>query len=153
MGSFPQNRVLSLPVNNSWLQYSSLTTSSVLYILPNYVSDSWNVPSLKLSTNFCRVLLVIFRGFISFCLIPFLIHLTKVDMSHFSNIVGTIVAYSDCTSRCSDYVLNIKQVCILAWTLLIYEIIMQWIRYTKSLLFSSFSRNHVMNFCACALGL
>ena len=47
----------------SWPQYSLYphATSSIIYILSNRVRDSWNVPSLKLSANFHRVLSVIFR--------------------------------------------------------------------------------------------
>ena len=58
-----------------------------MYILPNRVSDSWNVPSLKLSATFCRVLSVIFRYTAS----------TRVF---------TVVASLDFTSKSSDYVLS-----------------------------------------------
>ena len=50
-----------------------------LYGICNCVSNSWNVPSLKLSPNFCIVLLVIFRYMAGTC-------------------VSTILACSDFTS-------------------------------------------------------
>ena len=61
-GTSPQNPIQSLPANYSWPQYSlyPYSTYSIVNILSNHVSDSWNVPLLKLSANFCCVLLVIF---------------------------------------------------------------------------------------------
>ena len=100
---------------------------SVECLLSNCSSDNWNVPSLKLSANFCHALLVIFRYTAGTC-------------------VSSVVAYSDFTSKSPDCVLGkaglfltkLSQT-ISAWTLLFCEI------YTKSPFFSSFSRsrNHV----------
>ena len=67
--------------------YISHTSSSIVYILPNRVSDSQNVPSLKLSATFCRVVSVIFRY--------------TVDAP-----ISTDVASLDFTSRSSRYILS-----------------------------------------------
>ena len=121
-------RVRSLPVNRSWPQsaympHTILVQSSVYYC----GSNSWNVPSLKLSANFCRVFLVISRYYSA------------------GTRVTSIVAYSDFTSKSPDYALSkpglfstkLSQT-IIAWTLLFYK------TDTKSACFSSFSRNHKM---------
>ena len=101
-------------------------TGPIKCILSNCVSDSWNVPSLKLSANFCHVLLVIFKYTAGTC-------------------VSTVVAYSNFTSKSPDYVLSkaglfstkLSQT-IMAWTLLFYKIHV----YTKSpFFFGRFSRS------------
>ena len=122
-------RVRSLPVDRSWPQSVYATcTGSIECILCNCGSDSWKVPSLKLSANFCRVS-VIFRYSAG----------TRVS---------SVVVYSDFTSKSPDYVLSkaglfstkLSQTTI-AWTRLFY---------TKSPFFSSFSRfrNHTGGTCA-----
>ena len=115
MWTFPPNHVQSLPANRSWPQYSLYphATCSIVYILSNRVSGSWNIPSLKLSANFCHVLSVLFRY-------------TE------GTYISTILASLDFTSRSSDYVLSkagllsakLSQT-IIAWT-------QQWINTTQN---------------------
>ena len=125
IGTSTQNCIRSLPADRSWPQYSLYphTTCSIVNILSNCVCDSWNVPSLKLSANFCHVLSVIFRY------------------------VSTVVASSDFTSRSFDYILS--KVALFSTKLkpnyhclncAILQDTTQWI-YTKLPLFISFSGN------------
>ena len=71
------------------VSHSQLICHTLLVQLSVYYcgSDSGNVPSLKLSANFCRVLLVILRYSAG----------TRIS---------SIVAYSDFTSKSLDYVLS-----------------------------------------------
>ena len=105
----------------SWPQYSlnPHATSSIIHILSNRVSDSWNVPSLKQSAKFCCVLSIIFR---------------YTAGTH----VSTVVTSLDFTSRSSDYVLSKAglfstklSLTIIAWTQLLQDI-MQWINTTQN---------------------
>ena len=74
---------LSIVVGHSQLICHTLLVQSSVY----YLIVSATAPSLKLSANFCRVFLVIFRYTAG----------TRVS---------TVVAYSDFTSRSPDYVLS-----------------------------------------------
>ena len=76
-----------------------------LYGICNCVSNSWNVPSLKLSPNFCTVLLVIFRYIAGTC-------------------VSTILACSDFTSSSwlhSEVFPTKLSLTVIAWTLQVYK--------------------------------
>ena len=106
--------------------YISHAISSIVYILSNHVSDSRNIPSLKLSATFCRVLFVIFWYTVG----------TRIS---------TIVASLDFTSRSTDYVLI--KAGLLSTTYFTRSKAMNQ-QYTKSPFFISFSCNHVIDFCA-----
>ena len=67
--------------------YISHATNFIIYILSNRVSDSRNIPSLKLSAIFWRVLSVIFRYTVG---------------TH----VSFVVASLDFTGKSPDYVLS-----------------------------------------------
>ena len=80
-------RIQSL-VNRSWLKsaYMPHATGSIKCILSSCSNHNWNVPSLKLSANFCRVLLV--------------------NRYTTSTLVSSNVTYSDFIGKSPDYVLG-----------------------------------------------